>query len=236
MIISLWSGPRNCSTALMYSLAQRTDMAVRDEPLFGHFLAHTGVERPSREATLAAWPTTPEAALARCKPDANGPPHLFLKHMGNHIEGLTREAFADHQHVILTRHPDAVLKSYAAHVKEPTMLDLCYGHQHAWLDHCKQSAWPLHVVDSDALLERPRQVLEGLCDQLGLPWDEAMMQWPAGPRPEDGPWARHWYGRVHQSTGWESRPPASYPVSTNMRALRDDALSLYKSMVGHPSE
>ena len=49
------------STALMYSFAQRSDTRVLDEPLYGHFLAKTGAERPDREATLAAWPTTAEA-------------------------------------------------------------------------------------------------------------------------------------------------------------------------------
>ena len=57
MIVSLWSGPRNCSTALMYSVAQRPDFRVLDEPLFAHFLQHTGVDRPSREEVLASMPT-----------------------------------------------------------------------------------------------------------------------------------------------------------------------------------
>ena len=36
--ICLWSGPRNVSTALMYSFAQRPDTRVVDEPLYGHYL------------------------------------------------------------------------------------------------------------------------------------------------------------------------------------------------------
>jgi len=32
--ISLWSGPRNISTAIMYSFAQRYDTQVVDEPLY----------------------------------------------------------------------------------------------------------------------------------------------------------------------------------------------------------
>ncbi|MGB0195676.1 MAG: hypothetical protein ACPF84_04020, partial [Flavobacteriales bacterium] len=53
MTVSLWSGPRNCSTALMYSFAQRPDFGVVDEPLFAHFLQQTGAERPSRAEVLA---------------------------------------------------------------------------------------------------------------------------------------------------------------------------------------
>ena len=36
--ICLWSGPRNISTALMYSFAQRNDTKVFDEPLYAYYL------------------------------------------------------------------------------------------------------------------------------------------------------------------------------------------------------
>ena len=62
--VALWAGPRNGSTATMYSFAERSDTRVMDEPLFGHFLAHTGVERPSRLDVLTFMPTEREAALA----------------------------------------------------------------------------------------------------------------------------------------------------------------------------
>ncbi|MED5317738.1 MAG: sulfotransferase family protein, partial [Bacteroidota bacterium] len=34
--VALWAGPRNGSTATMYSFAERKDTRVMDEPLFGH--------------------------------------------------------------------------------------------------------------------------------------------------------------------------------------------------------
>ena len=39
--ICLWSGPRNISTALMYSFAQRSDTKVFDEPLYAYYLANS---------------------------------------------------------------------------------------------------------------------------------------------------------------------------------------------------
>ena len=66
--VALWAGPRNGSTALMYSFAQRADTRVMDEPLFGHFLATTGVDRPSRKDVLRTMPLTAEAALASVVP------------------------------------------------------------------------------------------------------------------------------------------------------------------------
>lgn len=235
MIISLWSGPRNCSTALMYSLAQRADMVVRDEPLFGHYLAVSGANRPSRDETMLRWPTTARGALDRCMPSAsNAESHLFLKHMANHVEGLPRDAFSDHRHVVLTRHPDAVLRSYGEHVEAPSMADLCYRYQLDWVAHCRREGWPVTVLESDGLLERPGEVLREWTGWLGLPWDDAMMQWEAGPRPEDGPWAKYWYEGVHRSRGWEKRQSSkaeSFRPPERLRALREEAVEIFEELV-----
>ena len=50
--INLWSGPRNVSTALMYSFAQRADTRVVDEPLYAHYLRVSGADHPGREDVL----------------------------------------------------------------------------------------------------------------------------------------------------------------------------------------
>ena len=117
MVISLWSGPRNCSTALMYSFAQRSDMKVVDEPLFGHFLRKTGVERPSRKEVIRSMPWKREEVLKQWE-GVNQ--HVFLKHMGNHLEGWSTSDFEMHKHLILVRDPRNVLNSYRAHIKRPT--------------------------------------------------------------------------------------------------------------------
>jgi len=53
-IISLWSGPRNVSTALMYSFARRPDTKVVDEPLYGHYLRISERDHPGRDEVLRA--------------------------------------------------------------------------------------------------------------------------------------------------------------------------------------
>lgn len=52
--INCWSGPRCCSTSLMYSFAQRSDTAVLDEPLYASYLRLSGVDRPYLDLVLAA--------------------------------------------------------------------------------------------------------------------------------------------------------------------------------------
>ncbi len=55
--VSVWSGPRNVSTALMYAFCQRSDTTVVDEPLYGHYLEVTGASHPGRDEVLAAMDT-----------------------------------------------------------------------------------------------------------------------------------------------------------------------------------
>ena len=44
-----------------------------------------------------------------------------------------------------------------------------------------------------------------------------MLAWPAGGRPEDGVWAKHWYGAVHRSTGF-AEPEGALPELTGAAA------------------
>ncbi|HHZ66240.1 MAG TPA: hypothetical protein EYN51_12235, partial [Flavobacteriales bacterium] len=86
--IALWSGPRNISTALMYSFANRSDTAVVDEPLFGYFLKHTGVWRPSRKEVLATMETNAINIMDTLLNPPTDMPVYFMKHMANHLIDL----------------------------------------------------------------------------------------------------------------------------------------------------
>ena len=77
------------------------------------------------------------------------------------------------------------------------------------------------VVDSADLLARPEPMLRALCAALGVPFSDRMLWWPAGPRATDGVWARHWYERVEQSTGFES-PPAARPARRIVAVARTE--------------
>lgn len=232
MKISLWSGPRTCSTALMYSFGSRPDVTVVDEPLFGHYLLESGATRPSREEVLATMQTD-AFELVRELNRPQGRRNVFFKHMACHLRGFAPAVFADHVHVLLVRHPARVLRSYSVHVPMPTLDDLGYSWQCAWLAECDGRDWPVVVVDSDALVANPAAGLEALCHRLGLAWTEDMLQWPAGGRPEDGIWSKYWYHAVHQSTGWVEKPiNAEMPVvPTRFEMVFGECLPLYHSLV-----
>ncbi|MDP5349770.1 MAG: HAD family hydrolase, partial [Paracoccaceae bacterium] len=52
MRIAMWSGPRNLSTAMMYSFGARADFAVVDEPFYAAYLQRTGLDHPMRDQIL----------------------------------------------------------------------------------------------------------------------------------------------------------------------------------------
>ena len=62
-VICLWSGPRNVSTALMYSFAQLDDIDVVDEPLYAHYLRGSGRDHPGRDDVLASQEADGERGL-----------------------------------------------------------------------------------------------------------------------------------------------------------------------------
>ncbi len=57
------------------------------------------------------------------------------------------------------------------------------------------------MVVSDDLVRNPEGVLRAVCARLGLPFQEAMLSWPAGPKPYDGVWAPYWYENTWKGTG-----------------------------------
>jgi len=52
--IAMWSGPRNISTAMMYSFGNRADCVAWDEPFYGFSLKTRGHDHPMRDEVIAA--------------------------------------------------------------------------------------------------------------------------------------------------------------------------------------
>ena len=221
MRLAVWSGPRNLSTAMMYAFGNRADFDAVDEPFYAAFLARTGLDHPMRDAVLAAQPTDPEAVAASLARD--GAPHVYLKHMAHHMEGMPLGWAEGCVHVHLIRHPARVIASYAAKREAPTEADLGFAAQAALYDRLGGV-----VVDTEVLRRDPEAMLRALCAAVGLPWDAAMLRWPAGPKPFDGAWAAHWYGAVHRSTGFAG-PEGPLPEGVDAALLRA-ALPFHRAM------
>ncbi len=206
----MWSGPRTLSTALMRSFGNRPDTVVVDEPLYGYYLAETGIDHPGREEILASMPTAWPEVIKQLTSGAlpAGKTVFYQKHMTHHLlPEVDRAALAGLRHAFLIRDPRRLLASYAKVRDTPTLADLGLEQQ---VEIFRRFGGP--VIDAADVAARPRPVLEALCAALGIPFDPAMLSWPPGPRPTDGVWAKHWYASVWDSTGFTVRNPASDPA------------------------
>jgi sulfotransferase family protein len=198
--IAMWSGPRTVSTALLRSWENRADTVVVDEPLYAFYLDRTGIDHPGREEVMASMPADWRVVLRglTAGPLPAGAAVYYQKHMTHHLlPEVDRAALAGLSHAFLIRDPRPLLASYARVRSQPTLADLGLAQQAEIF-----AAFGGPVIDSADILRSPRAALEALCDALGVPFDPAMLAWPAGPRPTDGVWARYWYDGVRASTGF----------------------------------
>lgn len=202
--ICLWSGPRNVSTALMYSFRELADVRVVDEPLYGHYLRVTGAPHPGREEVIAAMDCDGEAVMQKLlREQARHPqPRLFLKHMAHHLVELDTGFMQQATNVFLIRDPRDMLPSLTVQLPRADLDDTGLRRQWQLFSALVEQGLAPIVIDSRELLLDPAGVLEALCTRIGLGYSSAMLSWSPGPRPEDGVWARHWYHAVHASEGF----------------------------------
>ncbi|MDJ0654229.1 MAG: hypothetical protein QNJ40_08755 [Xanthomonadales bacterium] len=224
--ICLWSGPRNVSTALMYAFDQRSDTTCVDEPLYGHYLQVSGAVHPGGDEVMAAMDcdgdrVVREVVLGDCQT-----PVLFCKMMAHHLLALDQHFLERTVNVILTRDPVDVLPSLQVQVPNPGLADTGYAEQVRLL----QGFNELPVVDSRELLLHPESVMRQLCQQLGLDYEEGMLEWPAGPKGCDGVWAPHWYHNVHKSTRFQTYRPKTEPFPEHLKPLLEQCQPLYQTL------
>ena len=205
--INLWSGPRNVSTALMYSFGQRADTQVVDEPLYGHYLRVSGADHPGRDAVMAAVDCDGERVVRQVILGPSDRPVLFLKQMAHHLVDLDRSFMSATANVLLIRDPAEVLRSLRHQLATPRLADTGIAVQSELFDELRGLGQDPPVVDARQLLLAPAAVLEQLCSRLALDPDPDMLSWAAGGRPEDGVWAPHWYANVEASTSFQPYRP-----------------------------
>jgi hypothetical protein len=232
--IAMWSGPRNISTAMMYSFAARLDCEVWDEPFYAFALNARGNDHPLRMEIISRYETRYEKIVDRClAPPRSGRTVFYQKHMTHHmLPGFDRSWILKIANAFLIRDPLRVLSSYARKWEEVSLRDI--GILEQW-EIFKMVAdlqgSPPAVVDAEDVLNDPRSTLRLLCETLNIRFSEAMLSWPPGPKPYDGLWGRHWYNAVHASTGFE-RPVAGAtgPLPTVLQKIADQATPIYERL------
>jgi hypothetical protein len=229
--INSWSGPRNVSTALMRSFAQRADTRVVDEPLYGHYLATTGAAHPGRDELIEELETDARTIVEDVILGPCDRPVLFMKQMVHHLTHDLDLGFLDRcVNVLLIRDPAEVIASLVNQLPQPAMRDVGLARQVELFRDLRRRGQDPPVIDARHLLADPEHVLGELCDRIGLGWDGAMLSWPPGPRPEDGPWARYWYENVQASTGFAPYRHRSTDVPDSCRGLLAECRALYEEL------
>lgn len=231
--LSMWSGPRNVSTALMYSFRQRSDTVVFDEPLYGHYLKVSGAEHPGREEVLAAMDTNGERVVREVLLATSDKPIRFYKNMAHHLLGLERSFLSQLTNILLIRDPRDMLPSLSQQIPNPILRDTGLKEQVEILDAILKTKQTPVVIDSRELLNNPKAVLQEVCKRLDVPFEEAMLSWEAGAKNEDGVWAKHWYHNVHASTAFGKYEAKKEPFPKHLEPLLEESLPFYERLYEH---
>lgn len=236
LCIAMWSGPRNMSTTMMRSFGARADTMCVDEPFYATYLSRTGHRHPMTDDILASQSSDPNAVAEAMR---NGPgcgaQIFYQKHMTHHmLPTVPRDWMQACRNVFLIRHPARVIASYARKMPDVTLDAIGFPQQESlFKDALSFEGPPPIVIDSSDILRDPQSMLMALCQALEIPWTEQMLSWPAGPRPEDGVWAPHWYDAVWQSTGFGSPPGPRPTVEPGLQTVYEEALDIHQRLAAY---
>lgn len=232
--IAMWSGPRAISTAMMRAWENRSDTHVIDEPLYAHYLKATGAGHPGADEVIATCDTSWES-VSRELVEISSNEIIYQKHMTHHLLGMIDRTWIDHLiNCFLLRSPARMAVSLDRVTPDPTIADTGLSEQlELFQRECDRRGTPPPVVVSADVLGDPRGMLTALCCAIGVPFDEAMLSWPAGPRDSDGAWAPHWYRTVEASTGFGPPRLEETLVPDRLLGIIDQMQELYDQMAVH---
>ena len=228
----MWSGPRNISTALMYSFAQRTDTTVFDEPLYAHYLSSSNANEyhPGAEDILKDQENNGGKVLEMMM-GKHESPVVFFKNMTHHLLNLDRTFMKDAINVILTRDPVEMLPSFDKVIENPSMDDVGYSLHIDLVSYFKENGITPIVLDAKQVLLNPEMALKKLCVQADIPFQESMLSWSPGARKEDGIWAEYWYDSVHKSKGFMEYRPKTNTFPEHLKPLLEDCKICYQQLI-----
>ena len=230
-VINLISGPRNLSTALMYSFAQRKDLAILDEPFYGYYLKNANLKtrHPSQEEVLNVMELSENRIVQRIH-SLSQKSNVFVKGMAHHYLKESPRFILDWKNVLLIRHPRKVITSFSKVIQNPTLNDIGSKKASEIFMYLKKNNKSPLVIDSDELLKNPEAYLTRLCSELDIPFMAKMLHWSKGGIPEDGIWAKDWYAGVHDSEGFKTPPESEEAFPSHLQPLLEEALPYYEGL------
>lgn len=217
----------------MYAFAQRPDCTAVDEPLYAHYLRVSGIQHPGRDEILQSQEQDGDTVMHRFLHDPSQKEVVFLKQMTHHLLNIDTSFLSRTFNIIYIRDPRQIISSYAQVRSEVTMDDIGIAAQWGLFQFLQSKNYACLVLDSAEILKNPTKVLSQLCEALTIPFYESMLQWPAGPKPEDGVWAKYWYSNVHKSTGFQQQPTSTRPLPDYLQPLYQESKVYYDLLFPH---
>ena len=220
----------------MRAWENRCDAAVIDEPFYAAYLDRTGLDHPGASVIIAQDETDwHNVATTLLGPVPGDRAIWYQKLMTHHmLPEIGLDWIFELTNCFLIRSPKEVITSYIKVRPDPTQADLGFVQQLDIFEQVSNRAESMPpVLDARDVLENPRRMLERLCAAVGVPFDDSMLQWPAGRRQTDGVWAPYWYDDVERSTGFQRYIPKNDEVPTHLQTLLDDCQAIYDEMYRH---
>ena len=221
--IAMWSGPRNISTTIMRSFENRADTSVIDEPFYASYLARSGANHPFRSEILASQPNDYQGALAWTLADnQDGTKFKFHKHIAFHLEpDIALDWLLETRCFLLIRDPRAMVASYANRFEDVTPIIASFRLECRIADFMTHHKKSCPIVDAKDILTAPGTMMRKLCEEIDIPFNDAMLAWPAGKRKSDGVWAPHWYQAVESSKGFRAFEEKFYDLTSELQEVAD---------------
>jgi len=230
MRFAVWSGPRNLSTAMMYSFGSRSDTAIWDEPFYAAYLHQTKLDHPMRKEILKTQPNNFQDIINSFnRPIPNKKKHYYLKLICNHmLDDVPLNWAQGYKNIFLVRHPARVINSYNQKRKNPTLNDIGFIQQLKIYEELGG-----FIIESTDILKSPQKALTEICRLLGIQFESSMLSWPKGGHKDEGIWGQHWYNNAHLSTTF-GLPENSMPsLPSHLSGVYENAMPIYERLISN---
>ncbi len=231
--LSMWSGPRNISTAMMRSFGSRPDCLPVDEPFYSYYLTETGLQHPMRDEVIASQPQDWQTVIEALEtPLPSGKSVLYIKHMAQHmLADIKLDRLQHHRHCFLIRDPRLVIASFSEKWGDITADATGIRRQvELYRYFCETSSSKPVIIEGEDIQRNPEGMLRQLCDACGIAFSPSMLSWTAGAHPEDGIWGQHWYNAVEKSTGFAPYSEKKVFLDAGQQAIADELMPYYEEL------
>jgi len=231
MIIFMWSGPRNLSTALMRSFENRKDTYVLDEPFYAYYLKKTNLKHPMKKEIIKHYLISQNKILKLITSKPKKKQIFYQKHMTHHIIKNTKlDWITTGYNCFLIRHPSKVINSYIKKNSLRNIDDIGFKKQFEIFNKIKKSKLKFTVINADTILQNPNKTIKKLCKLLKIRFTKNMLTWPKGKRLSDGIWSKVWYKNVEQSNTFSKYKKEKIYVPKKYKKIYEEALKYYNEM------